>query len=76
MVAGPNLVHQSMAVLDVQYRCVAKGAEEMVDISTAAAAAAATVVVTPPGSPVFRPASELVSFLVTLGFFFFGVFEN
>ncbi|KAM0954562.1 putative protein-serine/threonine phosphatase transcription factor DBP family [Dioscorea sansibarensis] len=55
MVAGPNVVHQSVAVLDVQYRCITKGAEEMVDISTAAA----TVVVTPPASPAFRPASEL-----------------
>ncbi|XP_010921355.2 probable protein phosphatase 2C 47 [Elaeis guineensis] len=49
MVAGAEIMHQSMPVLDVQYRCITKGIEEIVDISTAAAAAVAAA--SPPPSP-------------------------
>ncbi|XP_008781191.2 probable protein phosphatase 2C 2 [Phoenix dactylifera] len=47
MVAGAEIIHQSIPVLDVQYRCITKEIEEIVDISAAAAAAAS-----PPPSPV------------------------
>lgn len=59
MVAGTEVIHQSIPVLDVKYRCIAKGIEEIVDIAAVA---------TPPPSPAIRhaavdagAASELVS---------------
>lgn len=83
MVAGAEIIHQSIPVLDVQYRCITRGIEEIVDISTAAAAAAAVAVASsPPPSPgclqvgrgpdavaVDVAASELVSFRLLLYFF-------
>lgn len=62
MVAGAaDCLHQSIPVLDVPYRCIAKEIEEIVDISAAAAAAAAAAVVAAaaPPSPVFRQAERV-----------------
>ncbi|RWW66115.1 hypothetical protein BHE74_00026533 [Ensete ventricosum] len=50
MVAGAEVIHKSIPVLDVQCRCIAKEIEEMVDLSAAAVAVAATA----PLSPAFR----------------------
>ncbi|XP_008793307.1 probable protein phosphatase 2C 47 [Phoenix dactylifera] len=47
MVAEAEGIHQSIPVLDVQYRCITKGIEEIVDISAATAVAVAS----PPSSP-------------------------
>ncbi|KAJ6810258.1 putative protein phosphatase 2C 47 [Iris pallida] len=53
MVAGTEVIHQSIPVLDVKYRCVAKSVDEVADISAAVAAA---VVSPPPPSPAVRTA--------------------
>lgn len=37
MVAGADFIHQSMPVLDVQYRCISKRMDEIVDMSATAA---------------------------------------
>lgn len=50
MVAGAEVIHKSIPVLDVQCRYIAKEIEEMVDFSAAAVA----VVATAPLSPAFR----------------------
>ncbi|XP_072983720.1 probable protein phosphatase 2C 2 [Typha latifolia] len=52
MVAGTEVIHQSIPVLDVQYRCIAKGIEEIVDMSAAAAV---------PSSPALPPEPEAVT---------------
>ena len=59
MVAGAEVIHQSIPVLDVKYRCIAKGIEEIADMAAVAM---------PPASPAIRhvavdvgAASELVS---------------
>ncbi|CAL9039143.1 unnamed protein product [Musa banksii] len=49
MVAGAVVIHQSIPVLDVQYRCTAKEIEGIVNMSAAAAA---------PSSPAFRQAER------------------
>ncbi|XP_064936041.1 probable protein phosphatase 2C 47 [Musa acuminata AAA Group] len=49
MVAGAVVIHQSIPVLDVQYRCTAKEIEGIVNMSAAAAA---------PSSPEFRQAER------------------
>lgn len=49
MVAGSVVIHQSIPVLDVQYRCTAKEIEGIVNMSAAAAA---------PSSPAFRQAER------------------
>lgn len=49
MVAGAVVIHQSIPVLDVQYRCIAKEIEGIVNMSAAAAA---------PSSPAFRQAER------------------
>ncbi|XP_072996613.1 probable protein phosphatase 2C 2 [Typha latifolia] len=54
MVAGAEVIHQGIPVLEVQFRCVAKGFEDVVDISAVSAAAA---VAAPPSSPVFSRGS-------------------
>lgn len=56
MVAGAEVIHQSISVLDVPYRCIAKEIEEMIDISAAAAAVAAPR----PPSPGIRRGTEAV----------------
>ncbi|WOL06701.1 hypothetical protein Cni_G15435 [Canna indica] len=57
MVAEADCIHQSIPVLDVQYRCIAKEIEEIVDMS-AAAAAAAVAVAAAPSSSVLRQAER------------------
>ncbi|KAG1371402.1 putative protein phosphatase 2C 2 [Cocos nucifera] len=52
MVAGTEVIHQSIPVLDVQYGCITKGIDEIVDIS--AATAVALAVVSPSSSPECR----------------------
>ncbi|CAL9148429.1 unnamed protein product [Musa hybrid cultivar] len=49
MVAGAVVIHQSIPVLDVQYRCTAKEIEGIVNMSAAAAA---------PSTPAFRQAER------------------
>nr|CAD1828663.1 unnamed protein product [Ananas comosus var. bracteatus] len=56
MVAGAEVIHQSISVLDVPYRCIAKEIEEMIDISAAAAVVAAPR----PPSPGIRRGTEAV----------------
>ena len=41
MVAGAEIIHQSLTVVDVSYRCIAKGIEEAVDVSSPVTAVAA-----------------------------------
>ncbi|ONK63109.1 uncharacterized protein A4U43_C07F11510 [Asparagus officinalis] len=42
MVAGAEVIHQGIPVLDVKYRCIAKGIEEIVDIAAELRASDAT----------------------------------
>lgn len=47
MGAETEVIHQSIQVLDVQYRRTARGIDEIVDVPAAAAAAATTSVESP-----------------------------
>lgn len=67
MVAGADVMHQSISVLDVQYRCISKRIDEIVDLSATAAVAAMTPLVSSMGAdPDFPEKSTPVEFIPSI----------